>query len=186
MTTKEQERKALAQIKKIVEGLGEDSYIAAAFEGCFEDAELNIENDAAFSMKTRADMLEKDLKEAEARLEASRNEQEALKRKLEAKDKTIENLTKEAARTTESLSKALEEAEKKILPDEAKSEIIHYLGHRGADLEKIMVDLSDLIVDMVDTPEDIAFTSAVKSYKEAREERKQIKRMARNLLKTNG
>lgn len=27
MTTKEQERKALAQIKKIVESLGEDSYI---------------------------------------------------------------------------------------------------------------------------------------------------------------
>lgn len=175
MTTKEQERKALEKIRKIVEELGENSYVATAFEGCFEDAELNIENDAAFSMKTRADMLEKDLKEAEARLEASRNEQEALKRKLEAKDKTIENLTK-----------ALEEAEKKILPDEAKSEIIHYLGQRGADLEKIMVDLSDLIVDMVDTPADIAFTSAVKSYKEAREERKQIKRMARNLLKTNG
>lgn len=33
MTTKEQERKALAQIKKIVESLGEGSYIATAFEG---------------------------------------------------------------------------------------------------------------------------------------------------------
>lgn len=42
MTTKEQERKALAQIKKIVEGLGGDSYLATAFEGCFEDAEYNI------------------------------------------------------------------------------------------------------------------------------------------------
>jgi hypothetical protein len=43
MTTKEQERKALAQIKKIVESLGEDSYIGTAFEGCFEDAETNYE-----------------------------------------------------------------------------------------------------------------------------------------------
>lgn len=53
MTTKEQERKALAQIKKIVEGLGENSYIGTAFEGCFEIAEENIENDFACSMKER-------------------------------------------------------------------------------------------------------------------------------------
>lgn len=53
MTTKEQERKALAQIKKIVESLGEDSYIGIALEGCLEDAETNIENDWALSMKDR-------------------------------------------------------------------------------------------------------------------------------------
>lgn len=40
--TKEQERKALARIKKIVEELGEDSYIGMAFEGCFEAAEATI------------------------------------------------------------------------------------------------------------------------------------------------
>lgn len=51
MTTKEQERKALEQIKKIVESLGEDSYVETAFEGCFEIAEENIENDWACSMK---------------------------------------------------------------------------------------------------------------------------------------
>lgn len=55
MTTKEQERKALAQIRKIVEGLGADSYVATAFEGCFEIAESNIENDWACSMKQRAE-----------------------------------------------------------------------------------------------------------------------------------
>lgn len=51
MTTKEQERKALAQIRKIVEGLGENSYLSFAFEGCFEKAEENIENDFACSYK---------------------------------------------------------------------------------------------------------------------------------------
>ena len=45
MTTKEQERKALAQIRKIVEGLGENSYVGTAFEGCFEMAEENIDCD---------------------------------------------------------------------------------------------------------------------------------------------
>lgn len=51
IATKEQERKALAKIRKIVEELGEDSYVATAFEGCFEKAEENIENDWAGSWK---------------------------------------------------------------------------------------------------------------------------------------
>jgi len=55
MTTKEQEREALEQIKKIIEELGRGSYVATAFEGCFEDAERNIENDFACSMKDRYD-----------------------------------------------------------------------------------------------------------------------------------
>ena len=51
MTTKEQELKALEKIKKIVEELGEDSYIGMALDGCFEIAEDNINNDSACSMK---------------------------------------------------------------------------------------------------------------------------------------
>lgn len=58
--TKEQERKALEKIKKIVEELGEGSYIGMAFEGCFEIAEQNIENDWACSMKQRAEKAKKD------------------------------------------------------------------------------------------------------------------------------
>lgn len=58
MTTKEQERKALERIRKIVEELGENSYIATAFEGCFEIAEENIENDFACSMKQRVESAE--------------------------------------------------------------------------------------------------------------------------------
>ena len=61
MTTKEQERKALAQIRKIVESLGDDSYVGTAFEGCFEIAETNIQNDWACSMKQRAEEAEKKL-----------------------------------------------------------------------------------------------------------------------------
>ena len=58
--TKDQERKALDQIKKIVEGLGPDSYIATAFAGCFEIAEANIENDFADSMKERYEQSRED------------------------------------------------------------------------------------------------------------------------------
>ena len=50
MSTKQQEREALQQIRDIVAGLCEDSYIGTAFKGCFENAETNIEWDAAFSL----------------------------------------------------------------------------------------------------------------------------------------
>ena len=53
VSTKEQERKALEQIRKIVSDLGEDSYIGMAFKGCFEIAADNIENDFAISMYDR-------------------------------------------------------------------------------------------------------------------------------------
>ena len=61
MKTKEQERKALEKIRKIVEELGENSYVGTAFEGCFRDAEDNIEDDAAYSMKSRFEYSEEKL-----------------------------------------------------------------------------------------------------------------------------
>lgn len=49
MMTKEQERQALEQIKKILETLDEDGYVATAMRGVVEDAETNIQNDWALS-----------------------------------------------------------------------------------------------------------------------------------------
>ena len=49
MASKDDERKALRQIRNIVDKLGEDSYIKTAFDGAFGLAEGNIEDDAAFS-----------------------------------------------------------------------------------------------------------------------------------------
>ena len=90
MTTKEQERKALAQIKKIVEGLGKDSYIGTAFEGCFEVAEQNIENDWACSMKQKVETAEQacDLRREEAH--KLREENEKLKKLLEETSKQLQ------------------------------------------------------------------------------------------------
>ena len=69
MTTKEQERKALAKIRKIVDELGENSYVGTAFEGCFEIAEENIDNDFACSMKQRAEAAEKKAEALEAEVD---------------------------------------------------------------------------------------------------------------------
>ena len=68
MTTKEQERKALEQIKKIIAGLGEGSYIATAMDGMIEDAEENIENDWAMSWKDRAESATERFETAEVEL----------------------------------------------------------------------------------------------------------------------
>lgn len=104
MTTKAEEYKALEQIKKIVSALGADSYIAIAFEGCFEVAEGNIDNDFACSMKQRAESAERQaqqkIKEAEAskaeikRLEGINKE---MRRDLEGTEQTLANERKQNA-----------------------------------------------------------------------------------------
>lgn len=69
MVSRDDERKALAEIKAIVDKLGSDSYVATAFEGAFEIAEDNINNDFARSVKyyiDKADELEQEHKVVEA------------------------------------------------------------------------------------------------------------------------
>lgn len=83
MTTKEQERKALEQIRKIVASLGEDSYVGTAFEGCFEIAEENIANDFACSMKQRWET-------AEAACDKRRDQVHQLEEKVEITRKELE------------------------------------------------------------------------------------------------
>lgn len=68
ITTKEQERKALAKIREIVGGLGDDSYIGTALTGCLDDAETNIENDWALSMYDRWQSAEQKLEQAQTAL----------------------------------------------------------------------------------------------------------------------
>ena len=95
MTTKEQERKALEQIKKIVENLGYDSYVAAAFEGCFEIAETNIENDWACSMKQRAESAEKKVEKLELDNRDLRNSVKVAKENASKKITDLEEKVRE-------------------------------------------------------------------------------------------
>lgn len=69
--TKQQERDTLEAIKKMVAELGPQSYLATAFEGCFQDAEDNIDDDAAYSMKARWESAEQRIKELESKLRAA-------------------------------------------------------------------------------------------------------------------
>jgi len=137
MVTKNDERKALEQIKKIIEKLGDDSYIAVAFEGCFDIAEENIDNDFACSMEQKYKQeheqvvellkkvnayydeiqdLEKSneglLKEIDTKdqmLEHERSMKRELKKELDGQDRQIESLELLIASLNEDIAKSNDE-----------------------------------------------------------------------------
>ena len=90
--TKQQEREALDKIRKIVEQLGPDSYLATTFEGCFDLAAENIDNDWACSMADRARRAEKRAAELEDKLAESVKDYEAAHAVAEEKDAEIAKL----------------------------------------------------------------------------------------------
>ena len=113
MATKEQERKALEQIRKILAGLGNDSYVAAAIDQMVLNmAEENINNDWLFSPSDRINSLEKaesaarvKAQEAAEKLESMKASRDEWQRKAEREDGKAEEYKKaletEYARNTE-------------------------------------------------------------------------------------
>lgn len=110
MTMKEQERKAMEEIRKIVEGLGEYSYIGAAMEGVWELMEENISNDFALSVKDRMDAKEKEIADMKARaykaesdLGCANDNISSLCMKLKSREQEIESLENLANKNEESI-----------------------------------------------------------------------------------
>lgn len=91
MTTKADERKALEKIRKIVDEVGgKDSYIGMAFEGCFELAETNIENDWGCSMQQKIDQMSKSLETANDKYIKTATELSKIKSYAEAQERRVE------------------------------------------------------------------------------------------------
>lgn len=172
MTTKEQERKALEKIRKIVDELGEGSYIATAFEGCFDLAESNIEYDFGESMKDRADScqkkvedLTKELKEVYRELEKADAARQLSEKKLEATEKSYDKLQYELAKTRGELQQAAEFIEN------AKKVYTRRIG----ELERMMLSAADTMENFADRPQDIAYGAALKHYRTYRAERDNLR-----------
>lgn len=137
MTTKEQERKALEQIKKIVAGLGENSYVATALEGCFEIAEENIEYDMACSMKQRYEA-------------AVKNEE------------YFHNIANEEAREVEKLEEKIEELKDEIY---CLKNTVHDLETQKHDAETQAIDeRKDVTVGTADGQKDTTSFARVQFY----------------------
>lgn len=88
MTTKEQERKALEQIKNILSTLDSDGWVNTAFEGCVRDAEENIENDFAVSMHGRWQDAEQKIQHLSAELTESQEQARAANERAERYSKS--------------------------------------------------------------------------------------------------
>ena len=151
MTTKDQERKALEQIRKIVESLGENSYIGMAFEGCFEIAEENIDNDWGCSMKERAEAAEKNIElarkkyeEIKAKLYQAEEWNEGWHRKCDAMQETINKMQeridqKDAELHEEKVARGMTEIDRIKTDDEIKN--------LKAEIIKLKAKLYDLMVE---------------------------------------
>ena len=92
MTTKEQERAAVEKIRKIIEELGENSYVGFAMEGVLELAEENIREDTAYSMKERVEFIEERAQEAEKENKLLKAELGTAKKITEENNKVIARL----------------------------------------------------------------------------------------------
>ena len=135
ITTKEQELKALDQIREIVEGLGEGSYIAAAMEGMLEDAKENIENDFALSWKNRAENYQKKLEELSKLYKELSDEKSREQRWREEADKRSEELQ--------------ERLDKSLASDNDHIERIIYLESANANQSEEIIHLKAKLYDMI-------------------------------------
>lgn len=126
MTTKEQERAAVEKIRKIIEELGENSYVGFAMEGVLELAEENIREDTAYSMKKRAELIEERAREAEKENKLLKAELGTAKKITEENNKVIAKLKADVCELK--ANEVPEELIKEMYSIEANSVIV--LGKR--------------------------------------------------------
>ncbi|MDR0949282.1 MAG: hypothetical protein LBM69_07190 [Lachnospiraceae bacterium] len=165
MTTKEQERQEIEKIRKIVEGMGENSYLATAMEGVLEVAEENIEADAAFSLKGRAEVAEKEAAELKAENEELR--------------KTLKDTLDEGRKTNErvkwlqtSLDDAYKKLEKYTIPVWIQTELKKMVETELAVSELKIRQAAEKMAQAIEEGEGASEQTAdeVKRYREKRKE----------------
>lgn len=151
--TKEQELEAVRQIREIVGLMGPGSYIATALDGCLDDAENNIQDDAAYSMKQR--------------YEGARQEAEALRDEI----KSMEDGISELIQKDDERKAALEQMGRKVLSDELYTAIRNLAQEDHAAARRQMEESAETMAALAETPQDIAFATAVTGYREAKKRR---------------
>lgn len=170
MTTKEQERQAIQKVRKIVEGMGENSYLATAMEGVLETAEQNVEDDAVYSLKDRAEVAEK---------QAS-----ALKRENEELRKALKEQQERAERLESRCNEAYSELQRYTLPDWMQRELDKMVQTGLERVNREIKEAADGMADAIGEQGNFATQAAdhAKQYKEKRSEQSILKRMQSFLM----
>lgn len=147
MTTKDQERQAIEEIRKIVEGLGENSYVGFAMEGVLELAEENIREDTAYSMKRSAEIAQEQTDELKEEIKILKKRNETIHRaEIENKD-AANRLSLE----NEKLRKEIKENQ---IPEELMRECYCMAYDKEAVAQKKMERAADWMADAAIKGED--------------------------------
>lgn len=130
--TKEMERKTLEKIRQMVAELGTDSYLAAAFDGAFEIAEQNIENDFGCTTREYIDAAHNAEEKFRKEREETTKQIASLKRELETKTqnetvlkRNAEYHEKQLVELNETLVKVKREAESyKVMIEDLECDVM--------------------------------------------------------------
>ena len=156
MATKEQERNALKKIRKIVDELGEDSYIGFAFEGCFELAEQNIENDFALSPK--------------ARIESADERESKLTKKVERLTAEVKSLKSEMTANSNSFLDQIDVLRRQTLSVDVLEELRTVMEVRLEGIELDLQTAANNVVELAEHPSSMEFNDAVRTHRAIKED----------------
>ena len=150
--TKQQERDTLAAIRKMVEELGPQSYLATAFQGCFEDAEQNIENDFGDSMKGRAESAERKAESLESQVKEL---QEKLRQEIA-----------ERQRARDEAQEFIKKLEAMVLSPDDLEDLRQLASDRATEADELAGKAAAEIVKYADDPTGKEFQNAVKQHRD--------------------
>lgn len=171
VATKEQERKAIQKIRKIVEELGENSYVGFAMEGVLELAEDNIREDTAYSMKKNAEI-------AWERADKAEKENKGLKKEVEDLKKTVKKRRTTISELNTELCNARAKAKANEVPEELIQEMYCMAYDKEAESIGKMERAADQMTEATIAGEDAyGFAEEYKKQKENRNRYRKVMEM---------
>ena len=177
--TKQQERDTLEAIKKMVAELGPQSYLGTAFDGCFEDAEDNIDDDAAYSYKGRYEHVQQQLDEAWQKIEELKEKLAESEKDFEADLASVEHAVE--VRDTEITALR----ERTLTPDDLTA-TIQLVTEKRLALESEVKNAAERIVEAAAEPESATFQNAVKDHRAAKSDLDYYTALLERLVKMKG
>ena len=151
-----------------LDALGQNSYCAMAFEGCVRDAEENIDNDFAVSMKGRWQTERKAHENIRKSLTEKVNAQGQRIAELEAELQKARRMEGQARKEAAEFKIALEKAKGKILPDNVAAELTIMLRKQADEAAKEALYHADRMVVEVESSVPVGATNITKCYNECR------------------
>lgn len=166
--SKDTEREYLGRIKNILDALGPNSYCAMAFEGCVGDAEENIDNDFAVSMKGRWESEKKAHEETREGLIGKLNDRIKRVAELEAEVQKARQMEAQARKEAAEDKIALEKAKGKILPDKVAAELTIMLRKQADEAAKEALYYADRMAAEVENSVPAGAANSAKHFREYR------------------